>query len=150
MRTTVWSLLFAAFAAVSAFSDTVTKKDHLSVNGSLTHMSDGVITLEAEFASDSKTPTIKTLHIPIREVESMEFNDTTFNPGAPQKSLGITPPPADPKQTPGAVDQVVVVLRGGIPKDCKLVGIDQESIHCGGKGADYMRKNTLRIQVGGH
>jgi hypothetical protein len=148
MRRAVWSLFFAAFVAVSAFPDTVTNKDHLSVNGSLTQMSDGVITLEAEFASDSKTPIIRTLHISIREVESIEFNDTTFNPGAPQKSLGITPPPANPKQTPGAVDQVV--LRGGILKDCKLVGIDQESIHCAGKGADYMRKIILRIQVRAH
>jgi hypothetical protein len=148
MRIAVWSLLFAAFVPVSAFPDTVTNKDHLSVNGLLTQMSDGVITLEAEFASDSKTPMIKTLHISIREVESIEFNDTTFNPGAPQKSLGITPPPANPKQTPGVVDQVV--LRGGILKDCKLLGIDQESIHCAGKGADYMRKITLRIQVSAH
>src|ERR1039458_2004562 len=138
MRTAGWSSLFALFAAASAFPDTISKTDHLSVNGSLTNMSDGVITLEAEFASGSKTPLLKTLHIPIREVESIEFNDTTFNSGAPQKSLGITPLPATPKRTPGAADQVL--LRGGLHKDCKLTGIDQESIQCDGKDADYIKR----------
>jgi hypothetical protein len=148
MRTAAWSSLFALFAAVSAFPDTVTKTDHLSLNGSLTHMSDGVITLEAEFASDSKTPLIKTLRISIREVESIEFNDTTFNPVAPQRSLGITPPPATSRPTPAAADQVL--LRGGGLKDCKLIGIDKEAIHCAGKDADCDRKITLRIQVSAH
>lgn len=148
MRAAAWSSLFALFAAVSAFPDTVTKTDHLSLNGSLTQMSDGVITLEAEFASDSKTPLIKTLRISIREVESIEFNDTTFNSVAPRKSLGSTPPPATPKRTPAAVDKVL--LRGGVRGDCKLIGIDQESIHCAGKDADYIRKITMRIEVGAH
>ena len=125
----------------------VTKTDHLSVNGSLSHMSDGVITLEAGFASGTKTPIIKTLRIPISEVESVEFNYTTFNPGAPPKALGITPPPTTSKQ-PAAADQVL--LRGGLRKDCRLIGIDRESIHCAGKDADYIRKITLRILVGAH
>jgi hypothetical protein len=132
-----------------AFADTITKTDNLSVNGSLTNMSEGVITLEAEFPSSGKTPLIKTLHIPIRDVESIDFNDTTFNPAAPQKSLGITPPPANPKQTPGAT-VYQVVLRGGIVKDCKLVGIDQEFVRCAGKDTDQMRRITLTIQVNAH
>jgi hypothetical protein len=148
MKRAVWCLLFASLATIAAFPDTVTKTDHLSLNGSLTQMSDGVITLEAEFASDSKTPIIKTLHIPIGEVESIEFNDTTFNPGAPRKALGLTPPPPPSKQPAAAPDQLF--LRGNRRQECKLIGIDQEFVHCAGKDGDYGRKITVRIQVGGH
>jgi len=145
MRTAAWSLLFAVLAAVPAFPDTVTKSDHLSVNGSLKQMSGGVITLEAQFNSGNGTPVMKTLLISITEVESIEFNSTTFNPGAPPKALGITPPPTTSNQA-AAADQLI--LRGGQRKECKLIGIDQQSVHCVGKGGDYTRKVTLRILVG--
>lgn len=148
MRTAFWCLLFALFATIAAFPDTVTKTDHLSLNGSLTNMTDGVITLEAEFPSDNKTPLVKTLRISIHEIESIEFNDTTFNSGAPRKALGLTPPPAPSKQPAVAPDQLF--LRGNRRQECRLIGIDQESVHCAGKDGDYLRKITVRIQVGGH
>ena len=150
MKIAAWSSLLALLAAAAAFPDTVTWTNRLSVNGSLTHMSDGLITLEARFASDSKTsktPLIKTLHIPISEVESIEFNYTTINYGRPSAALGSTPLPSTSKQ-PLATDQLL--LRGGKKEECKLIGIDQESVHCAGKGGDYSRKITFRILVGGH
>jgi hypothetical protein len=140
VRTALWSSVFALVSAVSAFPDTVTKTDHLSVNGSLKQMSSGVITLEAQFGSGTKT-----LLISINEVESIEFNNTTFNPGAPPKALGITPPPSTSKLA-FAADQLI--LRGNQRKGCKLIGIDQQYVHCAVKGEDYARKVTLRIQVG--
>ena len=148
MRTAVLCLVFASLATIAAFADTVTKTDHLSLNGSLTSMTDGVVTLEAEFPSRNETPLVKTLHISIHEIESIEFNDTTFNSGAPRKPLGLIPLYAPSKQQAAAPDQLF--LRGNRRQECRLVGIDRESVHCAGKDGDYDRKITVRIQVAGN
>lgn len=148
MKLAACSTVIALLSALSALCDTVTKNDHLSVNGSLTRLSDGVITLEAQFAQRGKTPEIKVLHISISDVESVEFNYTTFNSGAPPKALGITPAPVPSKEPLAAADQLL--LRGGQLKACKLIGIDQEFVHCAGKDGDYPRRVTRRIQVGAH
>jgi len=142
MRRAGWSwVLFGLLAAVPALSDTVTKSDHLSVNGKLTQMSGGVITLVAQFKSGPQT-----LQIGIADVETIEFNDTTFNPGAPPKALGLTPPPAAPTRQAGVAGQLI--LRGGKPATCKLLSIDAQMVHCEGKDGDHPRRVTLRILVG--
>jgi hypothetical protein len=153
MRTAFWSLLwFALLAAGPAFAETVNMTDNLSVNGSLTKMSNGVITLEARSKPANHPPVTQTLSIPISKVKSIEFNYTTFNTGPSQIPFGINPrPPKAPEQpsTPDQTDQIVLV--GGVREDCKLIGIDGQFIRCAGKdGKDkvYQRKFTLRILLG--
>jgi hypothetical protein len=149
MRTAVWgSILFTLLAVVPAFPDTVTKTDGLSLNGSLRQMSGGVITLEAQFKSGGAAPIYRTLYIKISDVESIEFNYGTFNPGAPPRAVADSPPP--PAQSGQAALADKVVLKGGTIKTCKLIGIDQQLVHCAGNGGDYDRKVTFKILVGGH
>jgi hypothetical protein len=149
------ALSLLTLAPVNA--DTVTTADHLSVNGVLTNMSKGTITLEARYASGPKT-----LMIPMSMVESIEFNSTAFNPGAPPKAYGLGPGdssagrPAPPKQ---AVAADAIELRGssGERQPCKVVSIDEGIVHCEavaapkekGKPTEYPRRIVLRILVGG-
>jgi hypothetical protein len=141
----------------SSYGDTVTTFDHLSVNGVLTNMSDGTITLEARYASG-----LKILMIPMSTVESIEFNSTAFNPGAPPKPYGLgpgnssTPQPQPPKQP---IVRDAIVLRGanGERQPCKVLSIDENIVHCEaasgetdkGKPSQFARRIVLRILVGG-
>ncbi|HTP35544.1 MAG TPA: hypothetical protein VMJ75_25375 [Candidatus Acidoferrales bacterium] len=139
------SALVLLFACASAYSDTVTTTGHLRVNGSLTGLSDGIITLEARFDSGPKT-----LTIPLNKVDTIEFNSVGFNPGAPPKAFGIGPgvgPAPRPSSAPAA-EKDIVVLRGNNRKTCKLVGIDDTAVHCEGEKNDYSRKIVLRVLVG--
>jgi hypothetical protein len=116
------------------------------VNGSLKQMTGGVITLQAAFSSGTKTLTIQ-----MSAVDGIGFNSTTFNPGAPPKVLGIGPPKGKAASQDASASDVIV-LRGGERKDCQLLSIDAETVHCAGKGkekgADYNRRVVLRILVG--
>jgi hypothetical protein len=137
--------LLTLMAAVAAYPDTVTTTDHLSLNGTLTKMSDRTVTLEAKFSAGPKT-----LQIPMGMIDSIEFNSIAFNPGAPPKTFGLGPGtgPA-PKQTPAqAAEKDVVVLRGNQRKACKLVSVDEAVVRCEGKGNEYSRKIVLRVLIG--
>jgi hypothetical protein len=141
----------------SGHADSITTMDHLTVNGVLSKMAQGTITLEARYASGSKT-----LMIPMGMVESIEFNATAFNPGAPPKAYGLGPG-ASPAERPAQPKQAVVAdaieLRGasGEREPCKVVSIDEGTVHCEavpaakekGKPTEYPRRMVLRIQVGG-
>ncbi|HEY7337109.1 MAG TPA: hypothetical protein VH639_19605 [Bryobacteraceae bacterium] len=148
MRRTVTFLLVVGTAA-AAFSDTVTTTDHLSVNGSLKQMANGVIALDAVFSSGTKT-----LSIQMSAVDNIGFNATTFNPGAPPTVLRIGPSKGAAPRGEAASD--VIVLRGGQRRDCRLLSIDADTVHCAGnagakgkeKGGDYNRRTVLRILVG--
>ena len=147
MTRTIWSTtLLALWAAAAAYSDTVTTIDHLSVNGSIKQVAGGVITLQAAFSSGTKTLTIQ-----MSAVDSIGFNSTTFNPGAPPKVLGIGPAKGKAASEEASASDIIV-LRGGDRKDCELLGIDAETVHCAGKGkekgGDYNRRTVLRILVG--
>jgi hypothetical protein len=124
--------------AVAAEGDTVTMNNHVSVNGNLKQVSSGVITLDAGFPAGTKT-----LSIPLSAVDTIGFNSTTANPGAPPKALTTGASPGG-----GAADVTVVLRAGGQRKDCKLQSIDANAIHCAAKGGDYNRKTVLRILVG--
>lgn len=133
-------ILLIVCAAAAAHADTVTIKNHSSFNGSLT-MSGGVITLQAVFATGGT----KMLSIQLSEVDNIGFNSTTFNPGKapPNPTIG-----SSSGSRAGDVDVTVVLRAGGQRKDCKLMSIDANAVHCEGKGGDYPRKTVLRILVG--
>jgi hypothetical protein len=148
------ALSLLTLAAVSA--DTVTTADHLSVNGVLSRMAQGTITIEARYASGPKT-----LMIPMSMVESIEFNSIAFNPGAPPKAYGLGPGGGGGGGSQSASKQAVatdaVELRGssGERQLCKVASIDEGIVHCEavagakGKPAEYPRRIVLRILVGG-
>jgi hypothetical protein len=150
MKTTVWrSVFLAVLLSALARPDTVTKIDHSSVNGSLTKMSGDVITWEARYPGGPQTQ-----QIAMSEVASIEFNDTTFNPGAPPAPLGIAPPkPQKGKSAtttrarPQTVSPDTLILRGGMRKSCQVTTIDQQFVHCAGKGLDFPRATTLLVLV---
>ena len=101
------------------------------------------ITIVARYDSGEKTSTISR-----KNVEVIEFNSTTFNPGPPPTAIGIGPPlKGGTTSTAEAPD--TIVLRGGQRRACKLIGIEEQVVHCAGKDGDYTRKVVLRILVGG-
>jgi len=126
-------------------ADTVTRRDHLSVNGTVIRVSGGELTIQAGLTEGNKTFSYK-----LTEIESIEFNLNTFNPGGPPKAPGFggtypAPPPA-PLAASQATD--TLVIRGGQRKECRLISIDQQFIHCEGKDGDYSRGTTLRVLIG--
>lgn len=138
MAVTKCGLLFL-FASLAMFSDTITKTDDLSYNGSIKGMVGGELKLEAHFRDG-----VKTLVVKESQLYSIEFNDETFNSGPPPKALGArpgtdTPPPSAPRP----VDKVV--FRGGEQKSCELLGIDAQFVHC--SGADFGRDTVSRVLI---
>ena len=141
----------------SGYADSVTTLDHLSVNGVLTKMAGGTITLEARYAAGPKT-----LTIPMSAVETIEFNSVAFNPGAPPKAYGLGPGESPTQRAPAPKPDVAadaVELRGGNGErqPCKVASIDEGVVHCEaaasgkdkGKPVEYPRRTVLRILVGG-
>lgn len=145
MISSKWSATLLVLLALRspARSDTLTTTDHLNVNGFLKKMSDGIITLEARFNSGTKTIEVK-----IAAVDTIEFNATTFNPGAPPKVLGIAPPRESNSIPPEESARDTIVLRGGQRKGCQLLSIDPDTVHCRGEKDGYSRRVVLRILVG--
>ena len=145
MKTTLGTLaLLTLFTSAPAYPDTVTMTNHLSVNGVVKQMENRIILLDAKFREGTKSLTVY-----MSEVESIEFNSTTFNPGAPPKVLTIGRPsdsklPVDPHRLAGDT----LVLRGGARKECKLHFIDPQVVRCEGKNNDYSRKSVLKIFIG--
>ena len=151
------SVVLGLLMLPSSHGDTVTTLDHLSVNGVLTKMSEGKITLGARYAAGPKT-----LMIPMNTVESIEFNSTAFNPGAPPKAYGLgpgnsrTPRPAPPKE-PIVTDAVELRGANGERQPCKVISIDENIVHCEpasgatdkNKPGQFARRIVLRILVGG-
>ena len=124
--------------------DTVTTTEKVSVNAKVIKLTDNELTVVARFESGDKT-----FQIAQSDTEIIEFNNTTFNAGAPPKAFGLGPPLKNekiPRSTPESPD--TIVLRGGQHRECKLTGIDDQFVHCFGKDGDYPRKIVLRILVG--
>jgi hypothetical protein len=140
-----WScaVVLALLTCGSARPDTITVKDNLGINGSLLEMSKGVLRMKARFPSEEKV-----VWISIEDVQSIEFNLLTSNPGAPPKILGFGPPSGQdaPQKISPAGD--VIVLRGGTRHACILVGIDTDRVHCDPNGIGYNRSEVLRIALG--
>jgi hypothetical protein len=150
------SAFIACLTATPCFADSITTIDHLTVNGILTAMSEGKITLEAHYASGTKT-----LTIPLNNVETIEFNSVAFNPGPPPKALGLGPGTAtathlaSPPQ-PAASDTLEIRGSNGQRQPCRLISIDADRVYCEtptvGKKKDkpneFPRRIVLRVLVG--
>jgi hypothetical protein len=134
---TITPLFFAAFA----FADTVTTTDNLSVYGTIKNITLATITVEGVFQQETKTYVIAR-----EKVTRIDLNSTTYNPGAPPKTLGLGP--GDGKKAPSAqaFPDDTIVLRGNASEPCKLVAIDESSVHC--EQAVYPRSRALYILVG--
>jgi hypothetical protein len=136
----VTALSFLGFSPV--WADTITTRDHVSVNGSLIKMTDDQLTIMARYRTGNKTLSIK-----ITDAEIIEFNNTTFNSGAPPKELGIGPPlDSGPVPAHQRTASDTIFLRGS-HKACKLIGIDTQFVHCAGKDGEYPRRIVLRITL---
>ena len=143
-KATLGAAVLVGLTVIPTWADTVTMTDHLSVNGKLTGMSDGVIKMLVQFKTDTGLSKPESKDIQIRDVESIEFNNTVVNLGAPPRSFGITPPPPSAKQAPTNDE---LILRGGQRITCKLVRIDTDKIHCAGERDGHSRAITRRIMV---
>jgi hypothetical protein len=133
-------------------ADTIKTKDR-ETNASVAKFVNDELTIVARFEDRSK-PTddsgiAKTFTIKRRDIEVIEFNLTTYNPGPPPKAIGIGPPLIT-KETPTSSTEPpdTIVLRGNQRRACKLVEIDDQSVHCAGKDGDYPRRIVLRILLG--
>src|ERR1700744_904440 len=136
-----WFAMIPLFATASAYCDTVTTTDNLSVYGTVKEVTATTITLEGTFKLGTKSYTL-----PRGKVRRIDLNSTVFNPGAPPKTLGLGPSD-DKKGLPlQAFQEDTVVLRGNTPKLCKLVAIDATAVHC--EGSDYPRSRALYVLLG--
>jgi hypothetical protein len=144
-----WRLLtfvgMALLGVAQSWADTVTRKNHISVNGTLVGMADGQLKIIARYTSETKTLSIK-----MDQVEMIEFNGTTFNTSAPSKVVGLGPPLAsdEPSVQSKTQDTNTIFLRGS-HKSCTLVSIDEQSVQCAGKDGTYSRRVVIRIVTGG-
>lgn len=142
-----WSdtILLAMLTCKSALPDTIVTTENLSVNGSIIGMSNGILTIKARFSSKEQA---RERWIPVRDIQTIEFNSLTFNAGAPPKILGFGPPSDQnaPQKEPPAGD--VIVLRGGTRQPCNLVGIDANRVHCNVNDTGFGRNAVLRIVLG--
>jgi hypothetical protein len=137
-----WVTAFLAFAITQAGADTITTKEHISVNGSLKRLAKEGLIVMARYPSADKT-----LSIPIQDIEIIEFNSITFNAGGPRRDPGLGAPLGSKSSVPAAPakNHDTIVLRGGQRRACKLVGIDEQEVHCAGRDGDYSRSITIRI-----
>jgi hypothetical protein len=111
-------------------------------------MANGVLTLNARFTTGPKT-----LEIPITLIQTIEFNSLIVNPHAPPKILGIGPDKSQGDISSQADTSDLIVLRGDDRRECKLLSIDADRIHCDvkdnkGSSNSFGRGVVLRIQVG--
>jgi hypothetical protein len=120
--------------------DTITMKDSLSINGSLLGMSNGVLKIKARFPSEEKE-----VWIPVKDVQSIEFNEQTSNVGAPPKILGFGPPASQSASQKEHPAEGVIVLRGGTRQPCILVGVEADHVYCDPNHTGYNRGAVLRV-----
>jgi|SRR5579872_3415161 len=138
-----YALVLTLLTPRSALPDTITMNDSLSIRGALLGMSNGRLRMKSRFPSGEKEVWVQT-----KDVQSIEFNSNTFNPGPPPKILGFGPPsPSQEAQKESPVEDVIV-LRGGLRQSCILLGIDADRVHCGPKDTGYNRNTVLRIVFG--
>jgi hypothetical protein len=127
----------------SARPDTITTTEGSSVNGTVLGLSNGIVKIKARFPSKTKE-----IWVPLKNIQSIEFNSQTFNPGAPPEIQGFGPAGGQDAQQKSAPAGEVVVLRGGERQPCNLVDIDADTVHCGPHDTVYPRNKVLRIVFG--
>jgi hypothetical protein len=136
-----WITIAPLFFAAMVFGDTVTTTDNLSVYGTIKNITLATITVEGVFQQGTETYVIAR-----EKVARIDLNSTTYNPGAPPKTLGLGP--GDGKKGPTAqpLPDDTIVLRGNASDPCKLLAIDENAVHC--EQAVYPRSRALYILVG--
>lgn len=125
-------------------ADTIVTRDRVSINGKVTRMASGEITLVASYDSGEKTLTIRKTDAAV-----IEFNSTTYNSGPPDSGIGIGPPHGKPAKSSPEPADTIVLARGPQRKQCKLIGIDDQHVYCEGKDNDYLRELVLRVVLVG-
>ena len=128
-------VVLITFAALAAKADTVTTRDSSSWNGTVIQIEGGVLQLKAAFPTG--TPT---LNFGANYLRSVEFNTTTYNPGAnPTKLL----PKANGKPFSGTV----YMVKAQQPQNCTNITIFVGSGHllCDGQSLDL--KNVIRLLI---
>jgi hypothetical protein len=138
-----YPIVLGLLACRSVLADSITMTDNVSINGSVSGMSDGVVRITARFPSGAREG-----RFPIKEIQSIEFNSKTFNAGPPPKIMGFGPPRDQNASQSGHPADDVVVLRGGSRRACNLVSIDADRVHCGPNDPGIRRDTVLRIVLG--
>src|ERR1700730_14754566 len=67
-------------------ADTITLQNHVVLNGFVTYAND-IFSIEATYPSQGTAPVVQTYDIPRLYVDTVEFNNTTTNPGGPPPRL---------------------------------------------------------------
>ena len=137
-----FAILLLLMVCHPARPDTITTTDGSSVNGSILEVSKNVVKIRSQFPSNTRE-----IWVPVQDIQSIEFNSQTFNPGAPPEIQGWGPPTQE-SQAKAAGGGVTIVLRGGERKPCNLTAIDADAVHCGFPDAVYPRSKVLRINFG--
>jgi hypothetical protein len=141
--------LAALLLAYPAGADTLTMNDHRSINGAVVEMAAGVILFQVGFLVRGSVVT-SDARVPVGSLESIEFNSTLVNEGAPDRVPGIGPPSV--AKSSSAIPQAppdTIVLRSGEFRVCRLVRIDKAIIKCeDGPANEYPRAIVMRILVG--
>jgi hypothetical protein len=127
----------------SARPDTIITTDGSSVNGSILGVANDVVKIQSRFPSKTKE-----IWVPLKDIQSLEFNSQTFNPGAPPKIQGFGPASTQDSQQKSNRTGEVIVLRGGERQPCNLVDIDADAVHCGPHDTFYPRNKVLRVVFG--
>jgi hypothetical protein len=139
--TLAWLAAVTLLLSVSANCDMVTTIDNVSLYGVIEEVTATSITVESSFSSGNKS-----YIIPREKVTRIDLNYTTYNPGAPPKTMGLGPGDGQGPQARAAPPADTIVLRGSDQEPCKLVSIDASVIHC--KERDYSRDGALYILLG--
>ena len=138
MTTLTKVALLVASISVLAFADSVTTSNNLTLFGHVVELDRAVVKLTARFPSQKGIDT-RTVPIPRSNVVKIEFNATTFNPGAPPPDFGTG-------ETGRGASRDIVVLRGGKEKNCDGVLIDEQKVHCGRQ--EWDRALVVRVTLG--
>jgi len=130
--------IFLLVVVVSALADSVTTKDNLTLFGHVEELDSSRLKVSARFPSQNGVET-KELEIPRTEIVKIEFNATTFNPGAPPPGLLA----GTSKGIAVSNSSAMIVLRGGQQQKCDAALIDGQKVHCGKQ--EWERALTIRI-----
>jgi hypothetical protein len=127
---------------MSALADSITTKDNLTLFGHVEELDSSQLKLSARFPSENGVET-KEFEIPRTKIVKIEFNATTFNPGAPPPGLL----PSTSKGRAVSNGSAMIILRGGQQQRCDAVLIDGQNVHCGKQ--EWERALTIRILLQG-
>lgn len=115
--------------ALAGEADTITSRDSRSWNGNLLQLKNGVLTLAAHFPSGAPV----SLQFGPNTLRSIEFNSTTFNPGAVPKLAPVN----------GGSVSGTIYLRDKSGHKCGNITIDAQNVAC--SAGSWPRSNVMRI-----